>query len=592
VDSLTGRAVGAGFVVLTDEEGREVARTLTGPEGRFTLPAPSSGQYRLRSERIAYRVSVSPIVRLDGAQSLTYTLRVAALPIELSTIEIDATDRCRVRPEVGQNTAILWEEARKALAAASWSAQKRLYRQQLIRYEREVGLNRMRVFREETRRSSGYYSNPYRSVDAATLAEEGYVVARGEDTWFYAPDADVLLDDSFLATHCFRVERDAEKQPRMVGLAFEPVPGRDLPDIEGILWLDERAAELRVLEYRYTGLPALVRDRWVGGTVEFMALPSGAWIVRRWQIRTPSVGYTRVRDLWVRPRGVLKGFVDTGGEIAEITSRDGVILYGAKMARLTGTVYDSTRAAPLAGAIVRVVGTDVTAKTDSAGQFRLMGPLNGEYAVTFAHPGLDSLGFVAQQELVPLMPGSSSNVALTVPGIDRIMQKLCPQDPPDERQRVLVGVVTDSKTHTPLSGVNVVATWRQVRVPTFKGEGTWVVGELQDSSTTDHSGRYVLCGLPIEWPVTLRAVHKKDNSTVVSDSVRFWFERDRDEVSLMLRDGVPTPYPAPYGIWRRDLELHRTASEEDVSGYTPPRTNCAFGRRQKGRVPAMHHSWP
>src|SRR5258705_7676332 len=60
VDSAMTTPVGEGFVVLLGEGGREVARTLTGADGRFSLRAPRPGRYRLRSERIGYVAFVAP----------------------------------------------------------------------------------------------------------------------------------------------------------------------------------------------------------------------------------------------------------------------------------------------------------------------------------------------------------------------------------------------------------------------------------------------------------------------------------------------------------------------------------------------------
>ena len=70
VDSTAGVPVAAGFVVLLDEDGIEIARTVSTSQGRFTLPAPRSGTYLLRSERIGYRVSVSPPLRLEAGRTL------------------------------------------------------------------------------------------------------------------------------------------------------------------------------------------------------------------------------------------------------------------------------------------------------------------------------------------------------------------------------------------------------------------------------------------------------------------------------------------------------------------------------------------
>jgi hypothetical protein len=53
-DSISGTPLGTGFVVLLDNRGIEVGRTLSDLEGRFVIHAAAPGRYRLRSERIGY----------------------------------------------------------------------------------------------------------------------------------------------------------------------------------------------------------------------------------------------------------------------------------------------------------------------------------------------------------------------------------------------------------------------------------------------------------------------------------------------------------------------------------------------------------
>ena len=69
---------------------------------------------------------------------------------------------------------------------------------------------------------------------------------------FWAPDAGVLLSDSFLDTHCLRIRAGGSE---LVGLDFEPVPNRDVADIAGTLWLDPATAELQRVDFRYVNLP-------------------------------------------------------------------------------------------------------------------------------------------------------------------------------------------------------------------------------------------------------------------------------------------------------------------------------------------------
>src|ERR1051326_2744914 len=76
VDSVTGTPVGAGFVLLLRADGHEITRALADPDGRFTVVAPAAGTYRLRSERIGFKVATSPTIALAGGQVLEYQLGI------------------------------------------------------------------------------------------------------------------------------------------------------------------------------------------------------------------------------------------------------------------------------------------------------------------------------------------------------------------------------------------------------------------------------------------------------------------------------------------------------------------------------------
>jgi hypothetical protein len=288
IDSTSGVPVGTGFVVLLDSEGSEVARALSTSDGDFVLRAPSSGTYRLRSERIGYRAQESGLLNIRADGTLTFTLKIIALPVILAAVEVRGMDECAVNPERAAATAVIWEEIRKALAATTWDSAQELAHYRGYSYERDLAQHRTRVTREEGRSIEGLAGQPYVSLPAEQLARDGYAVERDDGLWYNLPDARVLLDDSFLSTHCFHVVRDSVDRPGLVGLAFDPVASRAVADVRGTLWLAEESSGLASLEVSFTNLPGWVRDDRVGGTVDFMQLPSGAWIVQRWQVRTPK----------------------------------------------------------------------------------------------------------------------------------------------------------------------------------------------------------------------------------------------------------------------------------------------------------------
>ena len=573
VDSTAGVPVAAGFVVLLDEDGIEIVRTVSTSQGRFTLRAPRSGTYLLRSERIGYRVFVSSPLRLAAGRTLEYTLQVAALPVRLSDIEVREADECRIRPEDGRQTAILWEEARKALAGASWTASQTRYRYNTVLYERHLDVARRRISAEQTRNRSGYSVSPFASIAAEQLASGGYAVLNDDNTYsYYAPDANVLRNDSFLSTHCFRVVRDDRWNAGLLGLAFEPVRGRKLTDVKGALWIDEQSSELRSLEFSYTNLPYELRDDRIGGTVEFMPLPSGEWIVHRWQIRMPSVVISVVPGRRGTERKTeLQGFRDAGGEILDVTDRRGRTVYSARLATLTGTILESDRSVGVVGATVTLDGTSYSTTTDALGTFAITAPLAGEHWVAFSLSRLDEIGFQPAATAVYLARGRITSVVLTAPGPDTILAAVCPAGREPSGDRAIMGVIRDGLSGAPVAGAQVIGWWQTITGGGRTGLEGLSARDHEASTESDSAGRYALCGFPAERPIIVHAVLGSNESpfaevTFVEGGV-FVDESMCLQMSAKRgRGGQPLP-PAPpcfsqrkhhatsLWVWKQDLSL-------------------------------------
>ena len=466
--------------------------------------------------------------------------------MQLATIEAREETSCRTRGEQSRAVSLLWEEARKALAAASWNANQSLYRQTLLYYERDFDARRRRVFNEDSRFSSGLYEVPYRSIDPHILASRGYVFEDEQGyNWYYAPDANVLLDEEFHSQHCFRVVEGQDEYEGLLGLGFEPTRGLRQTDVEGTLWIDPESAELRELNYHYTRLPNGIVDDRVGGSVEFLRMPTGAWLVHRWQIRTP-----RVSSVGGRP--VIEGFRDTGGEILVVTTTQGDSVYSAPMAHVSGVVMDSSQGefpVPLRGALVSVVGTSFSAVTGSNGSFRLDAPLTGPYGVSFAHAKLDSLGIVVPEYPVELATGQESEVVMNVPTMSSIIAKHCDGHLMN-RHRVVVGVVRDRYAE-PIANAAIRAEWQVIPII---NEDVIAVRSDRRETRSDENGRFSLCDIPQGPVITLSGLAELSD-TEIEGSMRFNFEYGRDQVTIVRRDESVDSFYAPFLIWRADLAL-------------------------------------
>jgi carboxypeptidase family protein/TonB-dependent receptor-like protein len=410
----SGTPVPGALVTLLREDGRPQASVLADADGRFAIRA-AAGRYRLETKRIGVRPNRSDAFDLGAGETRTMSVGLAPLPAAQPAVQVTDVGACIVRPGESAVTAALWEDTRTALTATTLSRRQQLFDATVTTFTRELDPLSMRIRKESRARESGVAERPFYSAPAADLSRNGYVRARPDGaTAFFAPDADVLVSDAFAGDHCFRIERGTKKNAGLIGLTFEPVPGRELPDVRGTLWLDERSSELRRLEYAYTRFPNGITTDRTGGQVSYARLESGAWLVDRWSIRMPIFGKLRAQaglsgDLGRSTRDTLVAFHEEGGEVASTALR------ALAPAALTGVVFDSTAGRPLAGAVVALTGTPYSATTDAAGRYRIAGMSDGTFGVEVRHARLDSLGVAVPETEVAVERGAETRLDLGAP---------------------------------------------------------------------------------------------------------------------------------------------------------------------------------
>jgi hypothetical protein len=494
--------VGA-FVVLVDELGQDRNVALTDRHGGYALDAPAPGRYHLRVDRIGYRTTISSEIMLAGSAALDYDLRVRVEAIRLSEIAIETERVCDTPPAEAERISAVWEEARKALVATAWTEAQEAYQLTVRQFERRRNSRTDEVDAESSYLWEGINSSsPFVSLPPAELAENGYSRNEATAIRYFAPDADVLLSREFAETHCFRLRPSDAAHPGMVGLAFEPEDKREVIDIDGALWIDEGSAELKLLEYGYTGVSNRVSEDEAGGYVAFERLPSGAWIVSDWQINAPAIRresetvYDRVLGASVRSRSSRQrdkvvAVLETGGSVEQVHALDGTLLRGSETAVVLGAVRDSLTDGPLAGAAVSILHTTYRTATDSLGTFRFADIPGGSYTIVVEHPRLDSLE-VALSDEVQVDPGSSESVLLAIPSLATLLAETCT---PEEGTAPVVGLVSDASSGAPLAAAHVHLSWRGA-------DGT----PTQREVVSDASGYYVACGVPVGRTVLARVI--------------------------------------------------------------------------------------
>jgi hypothetical protein len=462
----SGAPLNGAFVVLLDAAGRQRNAVLSDDRGNYVMRAPEAGAFRIRAELIGHESVITPRFDVPAAGPAIVNVQLGVAAIELAAVEASAGDRrCVARPESGKQTARLWEEARKALAVTSWTAKQDGVAEFRTRtYDRELALGSLAMVWQGVR--SGYtQARPYAAVSPDSLAAYGFVrTVTADSVMYFGPDAETLLSDVFLDTHCFDARRGEGDAAGLIGLGFSPVRGRKLADINGTLWLDPRSSELKYIEFTYTGISAELNVRGVGGRTDFRRLPNGAWIVDRWYIRLPI------------PRRGLQGhlvaaaLLEGGGEIVDVKIAGNSV----PKATITGVVHDSINGRPLARAYVYLSGTAYSTVTDSAGRFEIRDVVRGNYMVAFGSPEFDALPSLPQAQRLTVEAPQDMHIELALPSAATLITRAC--------------------AGSGSGGVIFGALQPDERVQlTYKRDGRTVAR----GADGDKAGRYMLCGLPV-----------------------------------------------------------------------------------------------
>ena len=309
LQSNDGIPVAGALVALLDANDSTVAEGLSTESGTRVLRAPS-GVYRVRARRIGFLPFVSTPVVIPRQNELLLAIETAR--VVLDRIVVNSKSQCSRNDPGSRSLGIVWDEIDKALRASQLTIADLAGFGRGRVYHSEIGPGG-KVVSTDTTLFAIVNQRPFGAIDPDSLARAGYVFGDEAKGWiFYAPDETVLLSDQFATTHCFRLVREAAR-PGAIGVAFEPVPQRKVADIVGVLWVDERTAELREVVFHFVNAGILSRFK-PGGFTRFLRVPSGAWIVDEWLLRLPRVA-ARQSSAYTGQEHVLVGYYEHGGGI-------------------------------------------------------------------------------------------------------------------------------------------------------------------------------------------------------------------------------------------------------------------------------------
>ena len=190
-----------------------------------------------------------------------------------------------------------------------------------------------------------------------------------------------------------------------------------------------------------------------------------------------------------------------------------VAMAQAPGAGLQGTVIDSVRHGPLAGArvvVTRNVGPDSVgltreflAKTDATGHFAFPALAPAVYLVTVEHPWLDSTGLEVAAQTVDLRERRSAMVSLATPSGATIRSTFCRLSAGDTTSGLVEGVVRDARTDRPVAAAKILFEWNDFTADARTGRPN--TRRHTFSVDSDTNGSFLVCGLPGDYPVLIQA---------------------------------------------------------------------------------------
>ena len=326
VEAETGAPVPGAIVRLLDASGAGVAAVLADSAGRYRLAAPAAGTYQLRAERVGFATAAAPAtVALAAGETVEHDVRAASRRVVLEAVVAQGTRRrCAGEPQEGALAATVWDEARKALASAALAQESGEYWFLSELHERQTALDGRRTQREHRRRVVTQ-GKPFRSAAVEDLVTGGYMVLQPRRLELKGVDATAILSNAFVQHHCFGLRAGGPEQPGLVGLEFVPLEGRVEPDVRGVLWLDRATAELRYVEYTYTGLQFRGPVDQLGGRMDFRRLPNGAWVLHSWLITAPMLRMDNEPEFTLSSMRRFRVYALSlqGGRVLEIRTGDG-----------------------------------------------------------------------------------------------------------------------------------------------------------------------------------------------------------------------------------------------------------------------------
>lgn len=220
-----------------------------------------------------------------------------------------------------------WDAAKSALASSQALARDTSFHAELVRHTRVVPVASREAEAVSVEAPVWNRGDAFASPAIADLARHGFVRSSDGEQEFVAPDAHQVLSEPFAEHYCLWAARGGSGREAQRGLGFRRAATALEGDVEGTLWLSADG-RLRSIRYDYVGLLPAAQAARPGGEIHFLQLPTGRWIVHRWQMRIPELEVRREEtgfgvQVSIRHVTRVRRVIETGGWVRRVVEGGG-----------------------------------------------------------------------------------------------------------------------------------------------------------------------------------------------------------------------------------------------------------------------------
>jgi hypothetical protein len=468
--------------------------------------------------RIGYRLRDITLPANRGAE---LTFRMERVPPILERVRVSDKEVCPGSEDRG-SAFQLWDQARTGLLATIVAREAKPATATTVVYERAMSGSDEIVRKQTTRVSHGRTTRPFiASAEPAVFARVGYMMEDSRGRIFNAPDADVLLHESFALTHCFRLRAADAAHRGQIGVAFAPAPGpgRDtIVDVAGVIWMDADSPQLRTLDFTYTALEPAAVAAHAGGHIEFRSMSNGASFIERWVLRLPTLqlvetalpgSATMARSTRRTPRSQrqdarVQQINETGGIVVQAEWDDG-LEWKDSVSIVAGLVKGRRTGAAVPDAVVFLEGTSDSTTTDVNGEFDIPA-IPGRYFLRVADTAFkDFTKERTASQLVSVTRGAIEMVRIELPPAGDVLEDVCRGRQLNAGSLLVAGYLATVDA-SPLEGARIRAAWNDVVMHPVNGRANVPVTRTLD---VNEEGRFVICGVPPLRPVQVELLKDK-----------------------------------------------------------------------------------